>query len=341
MKELKIISGPCSAESEAQVLDTARAVKDLGIGLFRAGLWKPRTRPGCFEGVGAEGIPWMLRVRQETGLGICTEVARREHAEACLEAGFDMLWIGARTTVNPFQVQELAETIKGSDVTVYVKNPMSRDLELWVGAVERLRSNGIGNIGLIHRGFPNFSGGAYRNAPEWQAAVKMRMIFPELPLICDPSHIAGDVKYIPKISQEALDLGLDGLMVECHISPGTALSDKEQQLTPARLAELLKTLNVRESDSGDDSYRRQIAGLRSLIDSCDLEIIEALAKRMEASREIGRIKKEHNISILQMTRWDEVMDKAINAGAARGLDKKFVSEILNDIHKESIAMQNE
>lgn len=341
MKGLKIISGPCSAESESQILETALAIKDSGIDYFRAGLWKPRTRPGCFEGVGFAGIPWMQKAGKASGLKICTEVARKEHVEACLEAGFDMLWIGARTTVNPFQVQELAESLKGSDVAVYVKNPMSRDLELWAGAVERLRSQGIENIGLIHRGFPDFSGGAYRNAPEWQAAVRMRMMFPELPLICDPSHIAGNVKYIPRISQEAMDLGLDGLMLECHVSPGSALSDKEQQLTPAQLDELLKSINVRDNDSDDGSYRRQIAGLRSVIDNCDIEIIEALARRMEASREIGRIKKEHNISILQVTRWDEVMGKVVNAGAAKGLSKEFISEILNDIHKESVSLQNE
>lgn len=341
MKGLKIISGPCSAESEGQVLKTALAIKDLDIDFFRAGLWKPRTRPGCFEGVGFEGIPWMQRVKKESGLKICTEVARREHVEACLEAGFDMLWIGARTTVNPFQVQELAEALKGSDVAVYVKNPVSRDLELWAGAVERLRNQGIENIGLIHRGFPNFGKSVYRNATEWQVAVKMRMLFPGLPVICDPSHIAGDSKFVPGIAQEAMDLGLDGLMVECHISPESALSDRSQQLTPCQLRELLSSLNIRSKDTEDGSFRKKIAELRSCIDNCDAEILEVLSRRMEASREIGRIKKMKNISILQMARWDEVMAQAIDAGSAKGLSKEFITDIFNDIHKESLSIQNE
>ena len=341
MKGLKVISGPCSAESEEQLLGTALAIKDLGIDFFRAGLWKPRTRPGCFEGVGFAGIPWMQRVRKESGMKICTEVATREHVEACLEAGFDMLWIGARTTVNPFQVQELAEALKGSDVAVYVKNPVSRDLELWAGAVERLRNQGIGNIGLIHRGFPNFGKSVYRNATEWQAAVKMRMQFPELPVICDPSHIAGDSRFVAGIAQEAMDLGLDGLMIECHISPELALSDPSQQITPAQLNNLLKSLNIRSRNMQDGACRRRISELRSVIDSCDAEILEALARRMEACREIGRIKKANNISILQVSRWDEVLAQAITEGSAKGLSKEFITDILNDIHKESVALQNE
>ena len=340
MKGLKLITGPCSAESEEQLLGTALAVRKLGTDFFRAGLWKPRTYPGCFEGVGFEGIPWMQKVRKDTGMKICTEVARKEHVEACLDAGFDMLWIGARTTANPFQVQELAEALKGSDVTVYVKNPVSRDLELWAGAVERLRSQGIERIGLIHRGFPNFGKSVYRNAPEWQAAVRMRIQYPELPLICDPSHIAGDSRLVSGISQEAMDLGLDGLMIECHISPDTALSDSRQQLTPDQLKTLLNSLNIRSKDSEDDAYRRIIAELRATIDNCDEEIIEALSRRMEASREIGQIKREKNISILQMARWDKVIARAIRAGSAKGLSKEFITDIFNDIHKESVSIQN-
>lgn len=340
MKGLKLITGPCSAESEEQLLGTAVAVSKLDTDFFRAGLWKPRTYPGCFEGVGFEGIPWMQRVRKDTGMKICTEVARKEHVEACLDAGFDMLWIGARTTANPFQVQELAEALKGSDVSVYVKNPVSRDLELWAGAVERLRSQGIERIGLIHRGFPNFGKSVYRNAPEWQAAVRMRIQYPELPLICDPSHIAGDSRLVSGISQEAMDLGLDGLMIECHISPDTALSDSRQQLTPDQLKTLLNSLNIRSKDSEDDAYRRIIAELRATIDNCDEEIIGALSRRMEASREIGQIKREKNISILQMARWDKVIARAIRAGSAKGLSKEFITDIFNDIHKESVSIQN-
>ena len=339
MKRLQIISGPCSAESEIQVLKTAEGLKDAGVDYFRAGLWKPRTHPGCFEGAGVSAIPWMKRVRDEFGLKICTEVANRQHTLACIDAGFDMLWIGARTTVNTFQVQEIAEALKGADIPVYVKNPVSRDLGLWAGAIERLRAQGISNPGLIHRGFPTFEQTRYRNLPEWQAAIEMRSAFPDLPMICDPSHIAGDAALVAEIAQQAVDLGLDGLMIECHFNPESALSDRAQQLTPEEFTGLISSLHVRDRDTDDRTYRARLAELRSKIDTYDDAILYALARRMDVSREIGRIKREHNISILQMSRWDELMEKAVLSGKEKGLPEEFVRAVFNEIHKASVISQ--
>lgn len=322
-----------------QVLKTAEGVKECGVGYFRAGLWKPRTHPGNFEGAGAAAIPWMQKARDEFGLKICTEVANREHARACIDAGFDMLWIGARTTVNTFQVQELAEALKGTGTPIFVKNPVSRDIGLWSGAVERLISSGVRNIGLIHRGFPSFEKTRYRNLPEWQAAIEMRGIFPDLPMICDPSHIAGDSSLVAEIAQQALDLGLDGLMIECHCNPEAALSDPLQQLTPESLSELLGSLRLRDTDTEDKAYQARLAELRSMIDAYDDAILYALSQRMEASREIGKIKREHNISILQLARWDELMEKAIISGKEKGLSEEFVRDIFNEIHKASVISQ--
>lgn len=341
MKKIKIISGPCSAESEMQVMKTAEALCTAGIDWFRAGLWKPRTRPGNFEGMGEKAIPWMQRVRDEFGMRICTEAACAKHVSICTAAGFDMLWIGARTTSDVFSVQEIAEALKGFGMPVFVKNPMSQDIGLWAGAVERLRMQGINNIGLIHRGFASFEKSAYRNLPKWKEAILMRSLFPEIPLFCDPSHIAGDARYVGEIAQKALDLGLDGLMVECHCDPGSALSDAGQQLTPDEFISLLNSLNVRSSDNDSPDYRTKLSELRSIIDLCDEAIIEALARRMKVSGEIGRIKRENNVSILQPGRWDEVIEAAVLSGKDKGLEESFIRDIFNEIHKASVTTQEQ
>lgn len=341
MKKIQIISGPCSAESEMQVMKTAEALRTAGIDWFRAGLWKPRTRPGSFEGMGEKAIPWMQRVRDEFGMRICTEAACAKHVFTCRDAGFDMLWIGARTTSDVFSVQEIAEALKGSGMPVFVKNPMSQDIGLWAGAVERLMMQGIKNIGLIHRGFASFERSVYRNLPKWKEVISMRSLFPELPLLCDPSHIAGDARYVGEIAQKALDLGLDGLMVECHCDPKSALSDAGQQLTPDEFISLLNTLNVRSRDNDSPDYRTKLSELRSEIDLCDETIVEALARRMKVSEEIGRIKRENNVSIIQPGRWDEVIEAAILSGKDKGLDESFIRDIFNEIHKASVTTQEQ
>lgn len=341
MKNLTLIAGPCSAESEEQVLSTAYGLKDTGIDYFRAGLWKPRTHPGSFDGRGAEALPWLVRVKDEFGMKVCTEVASAQHVELCLKAGVDMLWIGARTTGNSFLIHEIAEALKGSDIPVFVKNPASRDIGMWAGTVERVQMAGIEDIGLILRGFPTFDKSTYRNMPEWRTAIGIRSLFPGLPLICDPSHIAGDRALVPEIAQKALDLGLDGLMVECHCDPGSALSDAAQQLTPGAFTEMLGSLKYRDRDAENEDYRSELAALRERIDDCDAEIISALSRRMEASRRIGRIKKENNVSILQMARWESILKEAVDSGIREGLDGDFVRAVFNEIHKASVTAQNE
>ena len=335
-----VIAGPCSAESEEQLMRTALALKADGVEVFRAGLWKPRTRPGCFEGVGAVAVPWMQRVRKETGMRICTEVANASHVQLVADAGFDMVWIGARTTANPFLVEEIAKALESTEMAVMVKNPVSSDLELWAGAVERLRRHGVTRIGLIHRGFTTSTELVYRNAPEWHIAIEMRRRYPEMPLVCDPSHMGGDRAYVKEISQKALDLGFDGLMIESHCTPDCALSDAAQQLTPQDLEGLLHALAVRLEDCDDDSYRQEMAALRARMDLLDSKLVEALASRMEISREIGRLKKQNNISILQIDRWQDVMDQVGTSAVSRGIDPDFVIRIFNEIHRASVAEQN-
>lgn len=335
-----IIAGPCSAESEEQVMSTALALKERGISVFRAGLWKPRTHPGCFEGLGVQALPWLLRVRNELGMKVCTEVAGASHVKACIDAGVDMLWIGARTTANPFLVQEIAEALKGSDIPVLVKNPINADLDLWIGAVERLRRMGVVNLGVIHRGFSSFDRIKYRNAPHWQYAIELRSRFPQMPFFCDPSHMSGSTEYIAEIAQRALDLGLDGLMIESHCNPGCALSDSRQQLTPEELGSLLASLKVRQSDSSDTVYNENLSQLRDKIDAIDDSLIRLLGERMEISREIGRFKKNNNIAIIQAARWDEVMDSVNRVGAAYCLDRDFLKRVFNAIHEASAAEQN-
>lgn len=332
-----LIAGPCSAESEEQVLTTARALKDFGVSVFRAGIWKPRTHPGCFEGIGEKGLPWLREVRSQTGMKVCTEVANAAHVKACLDAGIDMLWIGARTTSNPFLVQEIAESLSGTDVPVLVKNPVNADLGLWTGAIERLQVQNVRNLGIIHRGFSTFDKIRYRNAPHWHYAIEMRTRFPELPFFCDPSHMAGSTEFIADISQRALDLGMDGLMIESHCCPSCALSDASQQLSPLAFGELVSSLKVRDQIAGNDET---LESFRTRIDAVDDEIVRLLAERMEISRGIGKYKKERNIAIIQSARFEELLEAAKKLGATYGLDADFLGRIFNMIHDASAAEQN-
>lgn len=332
-----IIAGPCSAESREQVLSAARAVKEQST-LFRAGLWKPRTHPGSFEGVGGEGLAWLAEVKNTFGLPVCTEAACREHVQACIEAGLDAIWIGARTTSNPFLVQEIAEALAGSNLAVWVKNPVGDDPGLWAGAVERLQACGVERIGLIHRGISSSHSGRYRNDPAWELAIAMRTRFPSLLFICDPSHIAGDSVLVGEIASRSLALGLDGLMLEVHPVPGKALSDGAQQLDPSEFLDLMSSLKSHDSTlSGEDA--RTLEALRAGIDDCDARIIAALAERMEVSRKIGSFKHEHSMPILQTSRWEELLSRVIADGAAQGLDEEFIRRIYSAIHEQSASVQ--
>lgn len=335
--EPPVIAGPCSAESRSQVLETASALKAAGVGVFRAGLWKPRTRPGAFEGVGEEGLSWLKEVRSG-GLRVATEVACAAHVESCLDAGVDILWIGARTTTNPFLVQQIADALRGVDVPVMVKNPVSADIALWEGAVERLMNAGVKRTAAVLRGFYSESEPVYRNAPGWNAVPRMRSLFPDMPLLCDPSHIAGRSDLVGDVAREALDLGLDGLMVEVHCNPSEALTDSAQQLAPGALGTLLPFLSLR---SGNADGNASISALRDRIDSLDDAILRSLAERMEVSREIGRTKRGSDVAIVQPKRWNEVLAKVGARALNLGLDRGFVEEIWNRIHEQSIYEQNE
>ena len=337
-----VIAGPCSAESEQQVLETAGELAAAGIDVFRAGIWKPRTHPGCFEGIGAPGLPWLQEARERYGLKVCTEVAGKRHVEECVRHDVDMVWIGARTTANPFLVQEIANALQGTDLPVLVKNPISSDLDLWIGALERLQRAGVRKLGVVHRGFSSLKPIPYRNDPGWRIAIELRTRYPELPFFADPSHMAGDRKYVPELSQRALDLGLDGLMIESHCHPECALSDAAQQLTPADLKILLtERLTVRQADTEERAYRENIAQLRARIDILDENLLEILKSRMAVSEEIGHFKKEHNIAILQTRRWDELLDDMIRKGDAEGLNEQFLRNLFSAIHEESIRVQND
>lgn len=335
-----VIAGPCSAESLDQVMDTARGLKEIGINVFRAGIWKPRTHPGSFEGVGVEGLRWLQQVKKELGLKVCTEVASERHVFECLKYGIDMVWLGARTTANPFLVQEIAEALRDTDIPVLVKNPVNPDIDLWIGALERLNREGVKKLGVITRGFTSFEKMNYRNAPQWQLSIELRSRFPELAFFCDPSHMAGDRKYLLEISQRAMDLGLDGLMVESHCNPACALSDAKQQLTPEDLIGMLNEIVVRDSDTENEDYRNNISALRARIDVLDEQIVKVLGERMSISREIGVQKKNNNIAIVQANRWDEVLEKVVKLGEAKGLDSEFVVNVFNAIHDASVEEQN-
>ena len=337
-----VVAGPCSAETEEQVMETAKGLKELGINVFRAGIWKPRTHPGSFEGIGTEGLRWMQRVKKEYGLKISTEVASQKHVYECLKFGVDLVWIGARTTANPFLVQEIADALKDTDIPVLVKNPVNPDLDLWIGALERLNRAGIKKLGVIHRGFSTFDKIKYRNDPQWQIAVELRSRYPELPFFVDPSHMGGSKAYIREISQRSLDLGFEGLMIESHCNPSVALSDAKQQLTPPELSDLLyNQVVVREKDSDSPEWKENIDQLRAKIDIIDENILYALGSRMKISRKIGEYKKNNNIAILQTSRWDAILAKVVEAGKEYGLSEKFLKDVFNAIHEASVEVQNE
>lgn len=335
-----VIAGPCSAETEAQVMDTAAGLKAVGINVFRAGIWKPRSHPGSFEGIGEEGLGWLQKVKSAYGMKVCTEVASAKHVSDCLVHGVDMVWIGARTTANPFLVQEIAEALRGTDIPVLVKNPVNPDLDLWIGALERLNREGITRLGAIHRGVSSSEKLKYRNDPLWSMAVELRARFPELPIFADPSHMGGSREYLRELSQRALDLGLEGLMIESHCNPECALSDSAQQIKPADLRLLLESLKVREATSPDEQYLETLGRLRERIDVIDENLIRELAARMKVSVEIGEVKREHNVAIVQPGRWEKVLEKVRALASQYGLDPKFVRAIFDAIHEESVRKQN-
>lgn len=339
-KKPLIISGPCSAESEKQVLSTAKELAKTGkVNALRAGIWKPRTRPNAFEGMGEPALKWLKDAGNATGLPVTTEVANAQHVELCLKNGIDILWIGARTTVNPFSVQEIADALKGVDIPVMVKNPVNPDLQLWIGALERINQAGITKIAAIHRGFSSFEKTPFRNAPKWELAIELKTLCPELPIICDPSHIAGNRELLPFISQKALDLAMDGLMIETHIHPQSALSDAAQQITPENLSAMLAELVVRESVVKNSEFKNQLSELRKMIDELDEEIVQKLSSRMKISEKIGEYKRDNNVTILQVKRWEEVTGKWLALAPALGVSDDFTKKLLQLIHKESIRMQ--
>lgn len=332
-----IIAGPCSAETEEQVLSTAHTLASKGVKIFRAGIWKPRTKPGGFEGMGKEGLPWMKRVKEETGMLITTEVATPVHVEQALEASMDMLWVGARTSANPFAMQDLADALQGVDIPVLVKNPVNPDLELWIGAMERINRAGIKRIGAIHRGFSSYDKTIYRNLPQWHIPIELRRRLPELPIFSDPSHIGGRRELVAPLCQQAMDLGFDGLIIESHCNPDAAWSDAKQQVTPEILDYILSLLVIRT----DKMTTENLSELRKQIDDCDNKLIELLSKRMRISREIGMYKKEHNMTILQTDRYSEILEKRGAQGALCGINSECVKNIFESIHEESVHQQME
>lgn len=334
-----VIAGPCSAETEEQVLKIAHDLKDTDVSYYRAGIWKPRTRPGNFEGVGALGLKWLQKVKKETGLKTATEVANRAHVELALEHDIDLLWIGARSTVSPFIVQEIADALKGTDKVVLVKNPVNPDLPLWLGAIERLASADIKKLGVIHRGFSTYEKTKYRNNPEWQLAIELQTKFPDLPLINDPSHITGKRDMIFDVSQTALDLNFDGLMIETHFDPDNAWSDAAQQVTPSSLVQIMKDLRIRKETDPEAEFNRDLANLRAKIDVVDNQIIELLGKRMQVADSIGQLKKEKNVAVLQSKRWNEILGKMVLEGEQKGLSEEFILKLFKAIHQESINHQ--
>lgn len=334
-----VIAGPCSAETEDQVLKIAHDLKDTDVNYYRAGIWKPRTRPGNFEGVGAIGLKWLQKVKEETGLKTATEVANRAHVDLALEHDVDLLWIGARSTVSPFIVQEIADALEGTDKIVLIKNPVNPDLSLWLGAVERLYSADIKNLGVIHRGFSTYEKTKYRNIPEWQMAIELQSKFPDLPIINDPSHITGKRDMIFDVSQTALDLNFDGLMIETHHDPDNAWSDAAQQVTPKRLVQIMDDLRIRKETDQEAEYNSKLSNLRAQIDVIDNQIIDILGKRMKVSGGIGTLKKQKNVAVLQTNRWNAILGKMILEGESQGLSEEFVLRMFKAIHQESINHQ--
>ena len=332
-----VIAGPCSAETEEQVMTTARQLANYGCHMFRAGIWKPRTKPGGFEGNGEKALPWMQQVKKETGMLTATEVATPEHVELALKFGIDVLWVGARTTANPFAMQALADALKGTDVPVLVKNPTNPDLELWIGALERLNLAGIKRLGAIHRGFSSYDNKIYRNLPTWQIPIELHRRIPDLPIVNDPSHIGGRRELIAPLCQQAMDLGFDGLIVESHCDPDKAWSDAKQQVTPDVLDYILSLLVIRDETVTTEG----IVQLRKQIDEIDNQLMEMLSKRMRVCREIGHYKKEHNMTVLQTSRYNEILDKRGAQGALCGMAPEFVAKVFENIHEESVRQQIE
>lgn len=332
-----VIAGPCSAETEEQVITTAHQLASRGCRIYRAGVWKPRTKPGGFEGNGEQALPWLQRVKQETGMLVATEVATPEHVELALKYGIDILWVGARTSANPFAMQALADSLRGTDAVVFVKNPVNPDLELWIGAMERINQAGITRMAAIHRGFSSYDNKIYRNAPTWQIPIELRRRIPNLPIICDPSHIGGRRELIAPLCQQAMDLGFDGLIVESHCSPDEAWSDAKQQVTPDVLDYILGLLVIRDGSVTTEGIHE----LRKQIDELDNQLMELLAKRMRVCREIGQYKKEHNMTVLQTVRYNEIQNNRGAQGALCGMDPDFVRKIFEEVHEESVRQQME
>ncbi|MDY4512762.1 MAG: bifunctional 3-deoxy-7-phosphoheptulonate synthase/chorismate mutase type II [Paludibacteraceae bacterium] len=332
-----VIAGPCSAETEEQTLTTARQLAQNGIKIFRAGIWKPRTKPGGFEGIGVEGLQWLRRVKNETGMYVATEVATAKHVYEALKYGIDVLWIGARTTANPFAVQEIADALRGVDIPILIKNPVNPDIELWIGAIERIYNAGLHQLAAVHRGFSSYDKKVYRNQPQWHIPIELHRRLPDLPLFCDPSHIGGKRELIAPLSQQAMDLQFDGLIIESHCAPDNAWSDKAQQLSPEVLDVILRKLVLREMKQTTED----LVDLRREIDSIDNELLELLAKRMRISSEIGTYKKEHGIAVLQTGRYNEILEKRIASGERLGMSREFMRTFLEAIHEESVRVQVE
>ncbi|RYD78973.1 MAG: 3-deoxy-7-phosphoheptulonate synthase [Sphingobacteriales bacterium] len=336
-----LISGPCSAETEEQVLETAQRLANTSkVDVLRAGIWKPRTKPGMFEGIGVKGLPWLLNAKKITGLPTAVEVATAKHVEVALQFDVDILWIGARTTVNPFSVQEVADALRGTNVPVLVKNPINPDLELWSGAIERLQKVGVKDIGMIHRGFSNYGNTEFRNAPMWHLPIEMKRRFPEMLLICDPSHICGNRHMLQSIAQKSIDLDFGGLMLESHIDPDNAWSDAKQQVTPERLAEIFDALVWREENATQEEFVNALATLREQINHIDDELLTLIGQRMKIADKIGEYKRDNNVTILQTNRWNEILDRAVNKGEQLGLSKEFIIRYFDAVHLESISHQN-
>lgn len=332
-----VIAGPCSAETEEQVMETAMDLAKNGVRIFRAGIWKPRTKPGGFEGVGSVGLTWLQEVKKETGMLVATEVANKQHVEEALNAGVDVLWIGARTSANPFAMQEIADSLVGADVPVLVKNPVNPDLELWIGAMQRIYNAGIRQIGAIHRGFSAYGKHLYRNMPQWHIPIELRRRMPELTLVCDPSHIGGKRELVAPLSQQAMDMGFDGLIVESHCDPDSAWSDKSQQVTPEVLNFIINMLVVRDTTQTTES----LTLLRQQIDQIDNDLLEALSKRMRISREIGQYKKEHSMPVVQTGRYDDILNSRAAAAEELGMNGDFMKTVYQAIHEESVRQQIE
>ncbi|MBL4652266.1 MAG: bifunctional 3-deoxy-7-phosphoheptulonate synthase/chorismate mutase type II [Flavobacteriales bacterium] len=337
-----LISGPCSAETEEQMQTTCSQLAQTGkVNVLRAGIWKPRTRPNAFEGVGVEALAWLKQAGIDNNLPVATEVANGQHVEACLKAGIDILWIGARTTVNPFSVQEVADALKGVDIPVLVKNPVNPDLQLWIGALERIHQAGITKLGAIHRGFSSFQKTAYRNVPKWEIPIELKATFPEIDIICDPSHIAGNRELLAAIAQKAMDLEMTGLMIESHVDPDEAWSDAKQQVTPSRLNELIDTLTIRSTEASSAETSTELIGFRKIIDEIDESLIQTLVDRMALSEKIGQYKLENNVTILQIKRWEEIKRTRMEQANSEGLNEEFMKSLLQLIHKESIRQQTD